>query len=167
MKRPAGYKLAIASVLCILVFALCLALWIRSFWSGYYISYIDGGGESVASVKMLRSAVILVWHNRSGQSKGLAPQWTYRPDAPDPPVWTWAGERDFAFLGLGYWWRRDYGSCVMIPFWLPCMLSLVPPALWYRRRREPLEGHCRKCGYDLRATPDRCPECGTPVAAGR
>ena len=50
------------------------------------------------------------------------------------------------------------------PHWFLVALLGATPAMWvvrFRRRREwLLRGRCRKCGYDMRATPERCPECG-------
>src|SRR5688572_1290246 len=53
---------------------------------------------------------------------------------------------------------------IIFPIALPTtMFALLPAtrfAIFVHRRRRKLEGHCPCCGYDLRATPERCPECG-------
>jgi len=58
---------------------------------------------------------------------------------------------------------------IVIPLLYMALPLAVPPALWLalalRRRRRLRAGLCRNCGYDLRGTPGRCPECGTDVAA--
>jgi hypothetical protein len=52
------------------------------------------------------------------------------------------------------------------PYWFIMLLTAILPAarLAARRRRarrlRMRPGLCRHCGYDCRATPDRCPECG-------
>lgn len=87
---------------------------------------------------------------------------------------------------LGFHWRRERmtlqrptdrtvvmvlsrSSTFSIWLWVPLLLSAVLPTWrlireWLITRKRP-EGSCRVCGYDLRASSVRCPECGTPIRA--
>ena len=60
-------------------------------------------------------------------------------------------------------------KAIVLPSWFLTLLFGALPAMaayrYIRGLRRRGEGMCKVCGYDLRATTDRCPECGTPVAA--
>jgi hypothetical protein len=55
-------------------------------------------------------------------------------------------------------------TSVAAPFWFLAMPFAIGPTLWVvaarRRRLSQQRGLCPNCHYDLRMTPQRCPECG-------
>jgi hypothetical protein len=74
------------------------------------------------------------------------------------------------FLGMfGQLERAPEGFFVRLifPYWLLAVAFAIGPLVCFRRslrrrraNRREAEGLCKVCGYDLRATPARCPECG-------
>ena len=65
---------------------------------------------------------------------------------------------------------RPYNATMTVHFRWLVVMSLIVPVIWIyvlwrdrKVRRARGEGMCVGCGYDLRASPDRCPECGRVV----
>ena len=56
------------------------------------------------------------------------------------------------------------GTWMLFPMMWLINASVVSGVVWARRTYFPVfpDGCCQRCGYDLRGSKVRCPECGTP-----
>ena len=147
MKRTA------LNLLTILSFVPCVAvcvLWARSY-AGLSLTGWEAAGGAFYTLG-------------SGGGRVVLDRAVHRPGYRSAPLPSYSWE----CLGLA--WSR-YGTNpqpaewhLVVPHGLLAAGTAVLPTVraitYFRRRRRSLPGFCAACGYDLRASPGRCPECG-------
>jgi hypothetical protein len=172
------------SFVSLLALAALAVLWVRGYWVSDSLTWTSreatfcaarfGGGR----LELMRSTSDPSAFVETGDSvvfEKPKPGFEYDRGSPaDADTWGFGSpETDVRLLGVRY----RYGPVLFLtarhlsmPVAYPLVLAAVLPALWLRdarrrrlRRRRAAAGCCVACGYDLRGSSGRCPECGREV----
>jgi hypothetical protein len=188
-QRTVRRLFTISSAISLLFFVIAGVLWVRSYWRQDILSWnrLTSRHELRPDPDI---SYYWYWHSWYSSDSGMAakgcfvldsceyeflstdsfPRWEYR--SPPNPWDPRAGSRSlWGRLGFRYDTGTDLFigpySMISVPCWIVAALLSGLPAVWVvsllRNRSRRQAGHCRRCGYDLRASRDRCPECGTFV----
>jgi hypothetical protein len=169
VRRIARYILNVVTALSLVLSATAAALWVRSYWRCDSFVHVTADGFHTYGAGTFRSFVAVgTFEHFLPSTNGKRFTFRSRPPEDVPRI-----ARVFPGLKLERSVAKYWGvvssseACVHCGYIVGCF-SLLPASRGYRwwsaRRRESRTGRCGRCGYDLRATPTRCPECGTPVA---
>jgi hypothetical protein len=185
VRRAARYLLAAFAIISAVLFLAVGVFWLRSYGKCEILRWTNAGGYRAIYTTQGSLTVDLTLVDLSAYPQQFHGP-TYQVDSAHPPfdyvmvLSTESGDRATDFSRGGFEWHelrnsarhRLYAEAVA-PFWSLALLTAILPATWLirfawartgaRRRRQ--LGLCPACGYDLRATPERCPECGATHVA--
>jgi hypothetical protein len=156
-RRLLNLLTALSLLLCL---AVCV-LWVRS----YFIedNIFHGTWERGDNIITTKGRIVVELLS-TGHPVLRWRHWTAPPGS-SPRTATEAGVAPTWWLP-GVEWAADVNRFSLSLAW-PAALALVLPCVRALSRRTSTVNHCINCGYDLRATLDRCPECGTHAAYDR
>ena len=175
--RSAWHLAAGASTVLLLA---TMALWVRSYFAIDWIEVhkdwklcaVSGNGAvSVFTVVPIIETFSSNWTITETVDKPYSAHWQFACSQPSAAGRDGFGLTSFSARRFHTSGAGELGSAkgerqfvVRFPYWVLVLVFAVAPALFTRkwRRRMRLSGNlCSSCGYDIRASPDRCPECGT------
>jgi hypothetical protein len=164
MRRLPRILLNAATVVSLVLCVATAVLWVRSYrvrdlWS-------ESDGHTIDSVDLHAGWISVA---RLSVNPPLGDPWPWRHDAQPVQPPQWAGweralgigtEDNTGRMGVTAFRHRSWS----VAHRLVVAMTAVLPAGWLVRvlrvRRRTSRGRCPACGYDLRVTPARCPECG-------
>lgn len=173
---PIGRSRQLASIASFSVFVLCIVSWYASYWGVIWIPKASGPlidlrrGSVELKLTPLGSAREGVATASAGQrTQGGGPARSNRLFTPRFRIGRYTG-LNIEWLPKLYPKDPRLLLHILVPLWMPALLSavvfFVSYAPLYRRRKWRKLGLCTSCGYDLRGSAERCPECGTRLAKG-
>jgi hypothetical protein len=179
MRRALRILLKAATVLSLVLYIAVMVLWFRSYSTADTFAHASKGSPARAiSLKSEHGGISLmlsIYNFRA--SKG---EWAWQTAEPNdyprlPQALADAASGDDRIWGKGkfqcYRMTLKLGAArvglhaLVMPHWAWIIACLLLPCVravaLLRSRSRAGSGRCLACGYDLRATPERCPECGT------
>jgi len=160
------------------VFALLLVLGTAGLWmadssDGHLLAVFASGGR-VSGILSWRGRVSLVLTNVGAgadrawtaearrvsydDARILSTMLAARAEREDRTAWFSWGRGSFSNVpGSQFFVATLPHGLLLVVLAVPAILGMRGGWIFWRRRRE---GRCIRCGYDLRATPAKCPECG-------